>query len=182
MKNLLTAAVIFIIGLIIGLSLKKAPATKTVYKLKKDTIVTYDVRTDTLFVYQDPEIIHDTIWMPAPETSYEDDQGQVRNVYQDTSIIEDDYFLFYTADITGKLNFIDLGYYDNRVTKMPTKTITKTVDRFIDPKGLYVGGVISHKAEITPAALYLWDRNVVQAGYNLNTQQVTFGYFRKIGK
>ena len=181
MKDLLIHLLLFAIGLSIGLSLKQCrePNPKNIIKIERDTVMTYHYDTITVEKIK-PIVYRDTIWMPAPESTDTLSSGDIRNVYQDTSYIENNYYLFYTADVTGRLNFIDLGYYDNRQDSVTVKTVVKRVDNYISPRGLYAGGHVTIDGNIIPGAMYMWNKSAVGVGYNLNQGQVQIGYFRKL--
>lgn len=110
--------------------------------------------------------------------------GEPHSIYSDTSFVEEKFYLFYTADVTGRLNYIDLGFYDNRpdsvVYQTITNTITETKTEIMYPKGFYLGGQVNQFGEIVPSGLYQWNKNAILTGYNLNTKAIQVGYFRKI--
>ena len=128
-----------------------------------------------------PIYVHDTVYQPTVVYRDTSSTGEVTSVYQDTSHIEENFYLFYTANVAGSLNWINMGYYDNRPDSVEIRTVTNniTTTNYISPKGIYFGGQISTSGDITPAGMYQWKSNAVIGGYNIQDKSVVVGYFRK---
>lgn len=170
-KNL----IFLVFGLVIGGSLIFTPLNRKyveVYKIQRDTVRT----VDTVVVVKD-SIIEHTKTIYQPEIVYVDSTGN--NIYQDTSFIEQDFYIWYQAAINGTLNQITLNYRDTRPIKekyiLDTRTITEK--QYIKPSGFYVGASISNT--LTPSVLYLRDKNIYGIGYSLDGS-FQLSYFRKI--
>lgn len=185
MKTTPIAFILLTVGIVIGLLLRGCdsndnPAREHI-RYKFDTIST--IEYDTVFVDRVvPEVYHDTIWMPSPVFTQITSEGLEENVYQDTSFIEKDYFLFYTADVIGRLNFIDIGYYDNRRDTIQVKTVTNTVTEYVPSKGLYLGIQASSIGDVIPSAMYMKNRSAFIGGYNLQAKQIQVGYFYRLNR
>jgi len=145
---------------------------------------------DTLIVFKDsvifkekeiPIYYHDTIYQPKIVYQERTKDGETINHYSDTSIIEDDFYIFYNAQVIGVMNQINLSYYDDRPDRIETQTIERTITKnnYISPKGIYWGIQLNSMGSIAPSAMYMWKKNAVNGGYSINKKHLTIGYFRK---
>jgi len=109
--------------------------------VRTDTVTNVEYR-DSL-VYRDTTIFEtDTLWFPkyitkaAPVKPNEDSTL----VYNKSISLDTGLIVNYTANVTGRLNWINFGYIDARPERWRVKEVTTTITNTIEPAGLYIGG------------------------------------------
>ena len=151
----------------------------TIERIVTDTVEV--VRIDSFFIEKEVPIeVVRTI--EKPTFIYRDVENKKSNLFIDTTFIQDDFFMFYSAYVDGTLNSINLGYYDNCPDSIVTNTITKTIINtdFVSRNKLYLGGSVNNQSSVTLGAAYQWKKNWLQLGYDFNSKGVRIGYYHKI--
>lgn len=133
-------------------------------------------RVDTLLVEKEKPI-YLTKWIDDPTVIYVDSSGIKQ--YSDTTVISDNFFFWYNADVNGSLESMNISYFDNRPDRVLLKTIdnTVTVTERISPKKVMVGATINTLGEITPSALLIRKNWTFSGGYNLQSKAFYGGVF-----
>ena len=108
---------------------------------RKDTIIYNIVSKDTI-IYKFNYIEEDSVITNYDSLFLRD--ILVIRTYKDT-VTFDMFNVAYTANVTGRLNHLNMNYfgYIPEIRTLEQKTVTNTITNYVAPKGLYLSGFVS---------------------------------------
>ncbi len=173
--------VYLISGLLFGfLITRQCSPVKQTEIIKSDTVQLITVRDS--IVFKDSIVFQiDTLWKTkyvykdAPINPGEDSTS----VYMDSTKLKPGFHLYYTANVTGRLNWVKFSFMDVNPDTVTIIEKSKTITNTISPNGFYALGGLKSNSTFNFGAAYL--KNKWQYQYSLTPTDEKWLHEFKIG-